>query len=395
MSRRLFYITRSDVALSPYAEIALPALADAGWEITIAAPNAEDSLLNRTRPFAARRLGIASRSSAGALGHELSVARHLLAARAGPCDVIYVNSQSMSWRAAIWLVGPLGAKRLVYHNPDYYDPLAHPMHARMEGRLCRKAHLYINNEFHRGYITKTAYRLRCPLLTAPPNLPAHWPIPAPQAARRAELAGACMEDPFILTLHGGYSALRMVPQLFEALALLPPRFRLVMTESGGSAAEARAHAARLGILERVVTLSNPTFERMLATSVNADAGVLFYRNNDLGNFFTAPGRLTEYLACGLPVIATNHTGLENLVLRYQLGGCVDTTSPAQIAQGLLRLEAAKRAGMHAAGQMRELFLRHLAFDHWEPIIVRAFEMLASGEPVTEANLPSYPWLPAP
>ena len=137
------------------------------------------------------------------------------------------------------------------------------------------------------------------------------------------------------------------------------------------------------------------FGDLLAYTVNADCGVLFYQNNDLGNFFTAPGRITEYLACGLPVLASNHTGLEDLVLKLELGETVVSTEPESIAAGVMRLAAAVSHGRFQRQTMREKFLQRLAFDHWEPLIVEAFRQLMAGPKESALMRPPFPWLPRP
>jgi glycosyltransferase involved in cell wall biosynthesis len=391
--KKLCFITRSSLGDSPYADIALPALAEDGWQIDVWASQATRSVLNQVRPYRARFFDLHDEPGGGGAGHELRVLRALCRARWSDYDVVYINSQSLSARAYFALWGMTG-KKLVYHNPDFYDPGTHPLHAWLERGFTRKADLYINNEFHRGYITSSFYGVGCPVLTAPPNLPACWPIAAPSSAKRAEMcAGSGEQRPFVLMLHGSFSEIRMVPQLFQALALLPERFRLVMTNADHRRQEADALMQRLGIVQRVVRLPRCSFSEMLAYSVNADAGILFYQNNDLGNFFTAPGRLTEYLACGLPVIGTNHTGLENLLLRFRLGVSVDTTDPRRIATGLLELERGVKHGRYRFN--RRKFLRYFAFDRWEPGLVAAVNAMAfpsSGNIATRR--PVFPWLPS-
>lgn len=390
--KRLCFISRSGLDDAPYADIALPALAADGWEIDVFSPRASRSILRAVRPYAARCFDLHAREGLTERQREIELFATLWKARRGGYDVIYVNSQSLSVRAYLALLG-MRAKKVVYHNPDFYDPKAHALHAVLERRFTRRAHLYINNEFHRGYITATFYGATCPVLTAPPNLPACWPIAERSPRLRAEMCGAADADAFVLMLHGAYSELRMVPQLLEALALLPDRFRLVMTNRDHRRNEADASIARLGLQNRVVRLPGCAFDEMLRYSVNADAGVLFYQNNDLGNFFTAPGRLTEYLACGLPVIGTNHSGLENLILRYGLGVATDTTSPRHIAGGLLELEGQVRRGEHRDSRRR--FLDHFAFDHWEAPIVAAFNALLDEKAPAASGRPAFPWLPKP
>jgi glycosyltransferase involved in cell wall biosynthesis len=264
----------------------------------------------------------------------------------------------------------------------------------MERRICRMSDLYINNEFHRGYITATLYRCTCPIITAPPNLPKNWPVPAPDPEKRAWMSGG---DPnaFVLMLHGGYAQIRMTPQLVEALSLLPERFRLVLTGKGKAPDHVDERLAQLMLTNRVLRLPPVDFNDMLSYTVNADAGVLLYENNDLGNFFTAPGRMTEYLCCGLPLLGANRTGLENLILRYQLGITAEPSNPRLLADAILELDRRKTQGAYPAPRMRKLFEDHFAFDHWEPVVVDAFDKMLAGAPRRKKSSPPYPWMPSP
>jgi glycosyltransferase involved in cell wall biosynthesis len=308
----------------------------------------------------------------------------------GKADVIYINSQGLSSRSRLGLLGPLPGKKLVYHNPDFYDPFTYPWRYRLEGQLCRKADLYINNEFHRGYITKTLYQLSCPVITAPPNLPAKWPIPEQSQSRRRELT-ANEENAFVIIQHGPFTPLRTGEELLQALTHLPRRFRVAFTGGQATRDAVQPHVDRLKLQDRVTVLPRLPFNQMLSYTVNADAGLLLYSNNDLGNFFTAPGRLTEYLACGIPVIASNHTGLENLVLRVGAGEPVDSTTPSDIARGIEALANAKERGAYEAQHLKHAFSNTLAFENWENTIQESFNNLLEGIPIPTAN-PPFPWL---
>lgn len=390
--KKLCFLSRSDLTSSPYAEIALPALAQDKWEITVIAPGASNSILRAVKPFPCKTHDL---SLCNPLMNELEMFKSLLSARFGDFDVIYINSQSLSARALFALLGPRFGKRVVYHNPDFYDPFNHPIYFCLDKYFSRSADLFINNEFHRGYITKSLYKLRCPIITAPPNLPSYWPVATRSTDRRSEICGGNDADCFVLMLHGSFAEIRMVPELFRALNKLPPRFRLVMTGVDHRKEEVESLLKQLGIADRVLRLGRLGFNELLEYTVNADAGVLLYQNNDLGNFFTAPGRLTEYLSCGLPVIASNHTGLENLVLRYGLGQTVDSTDPNSIAEGILKLEESTKEGIYSESFMKAAFVAHFAFDNWEPLIVESFNNLLRSDYLNNSNGPVYPWLPKP
>ena len=393
LKRDLCFISRSDLSEAPYAEIALPALAQDGWDISIYAPGAKRSILQKVRPYPCKTYDLPSNQGVRRFYDEVNLLRVLMSAKFGDHDVVYINSQSLSARAALMFLGPKLRKKLVYHNPDYYDPFTHPFYHRLEGLLCRKADLYINNEFHRGYITQAVYKMRCPVVIAPPNLPYSWPIPVRSPVLRAKMCKGEDEPQFVLILHGAFAEIRMVPQLFKALSLLPSNFRLVMTGAAHRKEEVDNLLRQLKIESRVTRLPRLGFFQLFEYTVNADAGVLFYRNNDLGNFFTAPGRLTEYLSCGLPVVGTNHSGLESLILRYDLGESVDTNDPQKIAEGILRLERAVRSNRYARESLCQKFAEYFAFDHWEPGIIDAFNDLISTCKNREFAPPKFPWIP--
>jgi glycosyltransferase involved in cell wall biosynthesis len=116
-----------------------------------------------------------------------------------------------------------------------------------------------------------------------------------------------------------------------------------------------------------------SFQEMLTYSVNADAGILLYKNSDLGNFFQAPGRLTEYLGCGLPVLASNFTGLENLILKYDVGICVNAEDARAVTQAIVRLRQRINSGELTAAGIRSRFEEHFCLEQWIPGLVQAFE----------------------
>jgi glycosyltransferase involved in cell wall biosynthesis len=392
----VLFITTADPDTTPHAEWIPWTLEKAGWRVTTVTPAGKSSLLRevlgarwtcRTFSFGPGRNRLVA---------EYALLRELLKARFGPDSLIYLHSQGLGWRAALVFLGPLFGKRLVYHDPDYYDPITYPVRAALEGLLARRCDLVVSHEFHRGYIMRAAYRLRCPVLVSPPHLSIDWPIPPRSEARRREMTGG-REDAFVLRLHSGFHPRRMGPQLFEALSLLPDRFRLVMTGRPDGSADpgAARFVHKLGVAGRVVALPRLDYRTMLEYTASSDAGVLLYANNDLGNFFQAPGRLTEYLASGLPVIASRFTGIENLVLRYGIGRCAEPDDPARLAGAILALEDDTRAGRFSPALIRHRFETHFAYDHWETRVLAAFERaLRFGRGTRQAPPPEY-WFPQP
>lgn len=379
-SRRVLYVTFSELSGVPYRDVALPALAAKGWDVTVVARDSSRAVLQRVLPYPARSVDLPSSSLACAA----AAVRELVAGRFSNYDVIYVGGQSsvmVAWPALY------RARSMVYHSTDYYDPTRYPVHCMFEKRLVRSASLHINAELHRAYVVRALYGMRCPILVVPPTLPRKWPTPCQSDAVRELVAPR--KDDFALALHGGYSEVRMCDELFEALSLLPDRFRLVMGHSGNRQGLVNERLQKLGLTGRVVFRERMNFERMLDHSSNCDAGILLYRNTDAGNYFQAPGRLTEYLTCGLPVIANDFVGLEHLTLRYGLGESVDARKPALIADGILRLEEHSRS--HTKEHFRNIFSEVFAAERWYPAICAAFEALADGRKSDLDHEIPHPW----
>lgn len=389
MKRKLVYLMLADPSRAPHSDLILWLLEQCGWAITCLSPSGANSLARDV-------LGgqwSTERISAQGIPQSVLLFKAIIASRFADPSVVCVHSQGLAYRAAPLLLGPLPGKRVVYFNPDYYDPIRYPVRSFLEGLLARRCHLHINHEYHRGYVARAQHRMRCPVLIVPPNLPAAWPIPSQSETIRGELAGRAGHEAFILRLHGSFHPLRMTGILLRALALLPERFRLVMTAPSDPLAPEKSLIRELGLAERVVLLPHMSYNDMLRYSVNADAGVLFYRNNDLGNFFQSPGRLTEYLACGLPVVSSNFTGLENLVLRFGIGRCVDSASPSSVADGILALESSVRSGELTRNSVRQTFERHFALEHWLPRVAEAFDALLEGSPSLGQSAPPTQWWP--
>ncbi len=391
--RRLAYLTLNDLSQTPHYDYALPCLARAGWDITVIGPRASAGVRMITMPYPAVMIDLPLVGTVSRPRYEWLVRKALVSLRCSNYDVVYLHSQAAASRMSFLWRLPFRRYKFVYHSSDSYCPIHYPGRARLEGVTSRASVLYLSTEYHRAYWSRDRYHLRCPILAIPPNLSRQWPIPPACAEKRAQLAGPPGQEAFVLLLHGGYSTLRLVPQLIQALALLPDTFRFALTCGTAPVAGLDELVAKLQLERRVVKLPSLAFNDMLSYTVNADAGILMYANNDYGNFFTSPGRLTEYLSCGTPVLASNHTGLESLVLRYRLG-VTTTGNPEHIAKSLLALREEIRSGAVTRAGIRRTFEEHFAFEHWEPRVIERFEALL-GPRVRTSEPPPFPWMANP
>jgi len=139
--------------------------------------------------------------------------------------------------------------------------------------------------------------------------------------------------------------------MIRALRHLGPMCYLVFSGSGpesSSHREIMELAGQCGILRRVVCLEQlPHFE-LLNYYGACDVGLLLYANDGIGNYCQCPGRFSEYLLCGLPMVSSKSPSLELLTLKHAVGATCDGNDPESIAKavrGLVELPIGARKEM--------------------------------------------------
>lgn len=233
--------------------------------------------------------------------------------------------------------------RIIYHTQDYLEPGRHDIWAFFEKRFTRRAGKVICNEPNRARFMASNYRLKVIPSAVRTALPGNWPVADYENNRREELLALfpAAATPVRLIMHQGpFAKVRCSAQLIEAMTLLPNNFRLIVTGVDTSNANYSTWhdvVKSFGIEERVTYLPHLSFEILLSYTAVCDLGLLLYPNDGVGNYFQAPGRLTEYMRCGLPVVTSNFPGLELLTLKYDIGVACDPENPTEIAMAIVRI----------------------------------------------------------
>jgi glycosyltransferase involved in cell wall biosynthesis len=120
-----------------------------------------------------------------------------------------------------------------------------------------------------------------------------------------------------------------VEHAVAALPMLPADLRLVVVGDGPAAPELVEQAERLGVAERLVMTGRLPHAEAVAVLRSADVGLAPYP--DSGDFAFSPLKVFEYLAAGLPVVASDLGQLRDILGRHASGRLATPGDPVALA----------------------------------------------------------------
>lgn len=136
----------------------------------------------------------------------------------------------------------------------------------------------------------------------------------------------------IVLLQGGLSAGRNLEVLVEAMRYMQnPSVVLVVLGDGLLLKGLQKMAQQEGLMGRVYFHTAVPQNELLALTAAADAGVIPYQATCLNNHYCTPNKLFEFIAAGLPILATDLPEIRRLVEGQQIGQVGDTGSPQKLA----------------------------------------------------------------
>lgn len=263
-------------------------------------------------------------------------------------DIVYVQGAQQTpfvfWIPFLRFFVCKGTSKIVYHTQDYLEPGQHKLYEVFERFFSKHADLVISNEPNRARFMTSHYRLKKAPKIIRTALPSWWSIPKRDECFRQELLEKAglrgAENPRLIVAGGAYRADRMSPEVVQSLANLPGNYALIfnyMPLGSSCRSNCERHLKELGIEKRFVFLSPLPYDEILKLYAACDIGILLYPNNSVGHFYQAPGRLTEYLRCGLPIVTSEFPGLELLTMKYDLGIVADPYDSTDIAEAICSL----------------------------------------------------------
>ena len=131
---------------------------------------------------------------------------------------------------------------------------------------------------------------------------------------------------------------RGVEQLIRAMADVPAA-HLVLLGGADQAARVDLRAKEAGVSERVHALDRVPAEEIQAYAASASIGVSPILDTCLNYRYSLPNKLFQYMAAGLPVVASDFEQVRAAVSETGSGVTVNTADPAAIAAAILGLLA--------------------------------------------------------
>jgi glycosyltransferase involved in cell wall biosynthesis len=240
-----------------------------------------------------------------------------------------------------------------------HDPTTRVVIRAGEAFMLRRAcHVVVRGREHVRFLARDD-------TTVIPDLAPPGARPADGTALRAELG---LQDAFVVGLVGSLVHARRLGltygwDVIEALAASSPQIHALIVGDGDGREILERRAAELGLLDRCRFVGRVPSSEVARFIGAMDVGVSTQTNNPVGQVRTT-GKLPLYLACGLPVLATDvgeaHHLLGPLGWTLPYEGVVDPGHPARLASAL---EAWREDAEHA--EMRRaaaLALSRSAFD---------------------------------
>ncbi len=296
------------------------------------------------------------------------------AARARP-DVVHAHDLPMLLPA--WAAARAAGAALVYDTHEYaagvpYDRAL----ARRGGRLLERA-LITRCDAVVAVSPEAAEQLRADhRLAATPvvvrNVPLlDWGIPGAVADLRAELG---IGDAPLVLHQGAATAGRGCVELVRAVARLPGTHVLFLGDpADGFDASLRAAAAAALAGGRVHLRPSVPLEPLLAHTRQADVGVCLSDPAWANHRLTLANKVFEYIAAGLPVVATRGTAFGSLIERLGVGFTVPFGDTGALADGVRRaLDARRDPDMRA--RLVDAAVR-LNWEHEQQALLRAYRRL--------------------
>lgn len=246
------------------------------------------------------------------------------------CDIVWANDSDTL--PACWLAARLKRRRLVLDAHEIFPELPEVVgrkHVQRVWRIINRmliprcdALLTVCQSFADYYREQHGVDMQVVRNLQPtdPLLP-----PLPHTA----------EHP-VLLYQGAVNVGRGVDWAIDALEWLP-QCRLVVAGTGDVIGKMRDYAASKPWADRVQFLGRLSVETLETLTPQADIGLLMLEDRGLSYRLTLPNRVGDFVAAGVPIVASPMPETAAIVQKYGIGELLDAPGPRPLADAVQRL----------------------------------------------------------
>jgi glycosyltransferase involved in cell wall biosynthesis len=236
-----------------------------------------------------------------------------------------------------YVIARLCRAKLVFYSLELYTERPGVRGRRfwlwLEKALVNKADLVVTCEPNRARVMLEQYGARrLPMVVL--NVPRY--APAERGNHLQEyLNGKGVTARGIALYQGGIGRARCINEIVEAATMLAEGHVIVIVGRIEEGYDLDGVIRSFGVEDKVHYYGCvPTIEDLRSLTGSADLGLQLQFNTGLNAYYCAPGKLFQYLAAGLPVVASNFPGMIEIVEGEEVGLCVDPESPRAIAAAI-------------------------------------------------------------
>ena len=163
----------------------------------------------------------------------------------------------------------------------------------------------------------------------------------------------------ILLFQGGLSAGRNLEVLVEAMRLVRnSSLNLVILGDGRLGTSLKKKVTALKLIDRVHLHPAVPQDELVAYSGSAHAGIIPYQATCLNNYYCTPNKLFEFIAAGIPILASDLPEIRNLIETHRIGLVGDLSTAEKAAQ-----------------QIDDFFSNPLRLKQWQSNVMRARQLV--------------------
>ncbi len=251
----------------------------------------------------------------------------------------FVHSHDLNTLVAGYWISRIHGAKLVYDSHELYldrnkakkdSQWVKRLKMEVEKRLIRSADAVITVNDSIADILASRYRVEKPTVIM--NIPVFPEMAEMKQNGQLRKETGIPDQERILLYVGNITIHRGLENLLLAMAELPECF-LVLMGYANDAYKARLmdFARTHGVENRFCFFGPVPSDQVVAYTSGADIGVAPIENACLSYYYCSPNKLFEYLAAGIPIIASDFPELGKIVHGFGVGRTFDPSSPKAIA----------------------------------------------------------------